>query len=596
MNRQSVNERIALLREEMKKEKLAAYIIPSADPHQSEYVAEHYKSRGYISGFTGSQGTVIITMTESCLWTDGRYFIQAEREIADSEVELYKMYIPGVPTYEEYLREHIASGERIGYDSRLFSVTQIRSLKKAIDDESIQLIGEHDLIKRIWTQGRPALPTAPVFYHDITYTGLSTRDKIQAIREVMGNKRGEVYLMSSLNDIAWLFNIRGRDVAYTPVAYAYGLISMDEAYLYIDEQKLPDDVRQKLEDEGVVIKPYDSIFHDVDGATEGKRVIYDPQKLNSALGELVHEGCKVIEAHELTMMLKARMNETEIKNLKHCQIRDGVAMVKFLHWLQEAVPTQHVTEMTAAKKLTALRAEQDLYIEDSFNTISAYRGNGAMMHYAATEDSAAVLEPNGFYLVDSGGQYYDGTTDITRTVALGPITEEERHDFTLVVKAHIALNRIVFLYGIIGTNLDIIARQPIWQAHMDYKCGTGHSIGYLLGVHEGPARIRMEVIDFVLEEGMLLTNEPGIYKENKYGIRIENDMLVKEVAHNDHGRFMGFDVISYCPIDLAAIDPSILTREELDWLNSYHGEVYEKLSPYLTDEERDWLRQATRTI
>ncbi len=594
-NQYTVNERIELLRQEMKKEGLSVYIIPSADPHQSEYVAEHYKSRAYISGFTGSAGTVVITLSEACLWTDGRYFIQASRQISDSEVALYKMNIPGVPTYQEWLKEHIQSGQRIGFDQRLFSVNDVRSLEQEIANDPIKLVGDFDLIERVWTD-RPSVPMTPIFYHDIEYTGLSTKEKIDAIRDVMTKKKSEVYLMSSLNDIAWLFNIRGGDIAFTPVTYAYAMITMDEAILYTHSEKIPDDVGKNLVEQSVTIKPYDSIFDDIYDATENVTVIYDPSKLNYALRSKINKSSDHVETHEPTMMMKARMNETEIKNLKNCQIRDGVALVKFLYWLEKAVHSEKLTEITAADQLRAYRKQQALYIEDSFDTISAYEGNGAMMHYKAEEETAKVLEPRGLYLIDSGGQYYDGTTDITRTIVLGDLTEEERRDFTLVLKAHIALNRLVFLYGATGTNLDIIARQPIWQAYMDYKCGTGHSVGYLLGVHEGPARIRKEMDDVVLEEGMLLTNEPGIYKENKYGIRIENSILVTEVANNENGRFMAFDIISYCPIDLKGIDVSLLSTEEKEWLNNYHQEVYDKLSPYLSEDEQRWLQIQTECV
>ncbi|QUI25053.1 aminopeptidase P family protein [Vallitalea pronyensis] len=593
--KQTVNERIALLREEMKKEGLSAYIIPSADPHQSEYVADYYKSRAYISGFTGSAGTVVITLTDSCLWTDGRYFIQAEQQISHSDMVLYKMRIPGVPTYQEWLRDHMESGQRIGFDQRLFSVNDVKDLQEVIANDSITCVGDFDLMSRIWTD-RPPLPKATIFYHDIAYTGQSAEEKIQAIRQVMTEKKADVYLMSSLNDIAWLFNIRGGDIAYTPVTYAYAMLTQDEAVLYLQLEKLPESVRLCLEEQAVVIRPYDQILDDIRETTENTWVIYDPSKLNNALRMKVHPSSHLIETHDPVMMMKAQLNETEIKNLKNCQIKDGVALVRFLYWLEKAVATEHVTEMTAAEQLSAFRKQQALYIEDSFDTISAYKGNAAMMHYKAEEETAKVLEPRGLYLVDSGGQYYDGTTDITRTIVLGDITEEERRDFTLVLKAHIALNRLVFLHGATGTHIDSIARQPMWQAYMDYKCGTGHSVGYLSGVHEGPASIHMRMQDIVLEEGMLLTNEPGVYKENKHGIRIENDMLVTEVAKNDDGRFMAFDVISYCPIDLKGIDVSMLTTEEKTWLNNYHQEVYDKLSAYLTTDEQKWLATQTRYL
>jgi Xaa-Pro aminopeptidase len=591
----SVNKRIQLLRQEMEKEGLLAYIIPSADPHQSEYVAEHYKSRAFISGFTGSMGTVIITLTKSCLWTDGRYFIQAANQISDSEVELFKMAEPGVPTYQEWLKENILSGERIGFDQRLFSVNDIKTLKNIINNEEVEFVGDNDLINRIWLD-RPSLPKEKIFYHDVKYTGLTSSEKIDVVRKKLEKNDSNVYLLSSLNDIAWLFNIRGNDIAYTPIAYAYAIISMHQALLYIDLEKVPQDVRKKLEDQSIEIKPYNSVFEDITNLTKNCSVLYDPTKLNYGLKAMIHSSSKIIEVDEPTAFIKAQLNKTEITNLKKCQINDGVACVKFLYWLNNSVKQGNITETIAAEKLTSFRQQLPLYIEDSFGTIPAYQENAAMMHYNPYEATPKVLEPRGLFLIDSGGQYYNGTTDITRTIVLGELTEEERHDFTLVVKSHIALNLLIFLHGSTGSNLDAIARQTIWQEGMDYKCGTGHSVGYLLGVHEGPARIRRGTNDVILEEGMYLTNEPGIYKENKHGIRIENDILVKEVMNTSDGRFMSFDVISYCPIDLKGIDASMLTSAEKKWLNEYHQEVYNKLSPYLTKEECSWLQTNTTAI
>lgn len=591
----TVNERIELLRQEMKKEGLSAYIIPSADPHQSEYVAEYYKSRAYISGFTGSVGTVIITMSESCLWTDGRYFIQAEKQLSDSEVVLYKMLEPGVPTYQEWLKDNIKAGEKIGFDQRLFSVNDMKMLKNVIDNDKIELVGSIDLISNIW-KNRPALPTDKVFYHDIKYTGSTAAEKIDSIRNEMKKKDSEIYLISSLNDIAWLFNIRGNDIIYTPIPYAYGIITLTEAVLYIQLDKVPEDVRAILEEQNIVIKAYEDIFDDIKIYTKDLTVTYDPTKLNYGLKSMIDSSSRIVETLEPTAIVKAKLNDTEIKNLKECEIKDGVALVKFLYWLEKAVPSGDITEITAAEKLASFRKENPLYIEDSFATIPAYQENAAMMHYKPDAATTKTLKPKGFFLLDSGGQYHDGTTDITRTIVLGDITEEERHDYTLVVKAHIALARLVFLHGSTGSNLDVIARQPIWQEYMDYKCGTGHSVGFLLGVHEGPARIRKGSSDVVIEEGMYLTNEPGIYKENKHGIRIENSILVKEVMNNSDGRFMAFDTISYCPIDLKGIDVTILTCDEKNWLNNYHQEVYNKLSPYLNEDECLWLQSQTKSI
>ncbi|GKX28218.1 Xaa-Pro aminopeptidase [Vallitalea longa] len=590
----TVNERIELLRKEMKKNGLTAYIIPSADPHQSEYVAEHYKSRAYISGFTGSLGTVIVTLTESCLWTDGRYFIQAAKQISDSEVVLYKMLEPGVPTYQEWLKENIEHGEKIGFDQRLFSVNDIKMLKNIIGDK-IELVGNIDLISNIWTN-RPPLPMDQVFYHDIEYTGQTALEKINTVRAEMKKKEAQVYLMSSLNDIAWLFNIRGNDIIYTPITYAYSIITLTQAILYIQLSKVPDKVRKTLEEQNIIIKPYTDIFADIETITKDSSVIYDPAILNYGLKSMIAPSSRIIESIEPTALIKAKLSKKEIENLKQCEINDGAALVKFLYWLEKNVPNGNVTEFSASEKLTNFRQELPLYIEDSFATIAAYKGNAAMMHYKPEESTAKTLKPEGLLLVDSGGQYYNGTTDITRTIVLGDITEEERHDFTLVLKSHIALAKLIFLHGSTGSNLDAIARQPIWQEYMDYKCGTGHSVGYLLGVHEGPSRLRKEHNNVVIEAGMYLTNEPGIYKENKHGIRTENSILSKDILNNSDGYFMGFDVISYCPIDLKGIDESMLTNDEKKWLNNYHQEVYDKLSPYLKEEECLWLKTQTKSI
>ncbi|GMQ59355.1 aminopeptidase P family protein [Vallitalea sediminicola] len=591
----TVNERIKLLRQEMKKEGLSAYIIPSADPHQSEYVAEHYKSRAYISGFTGSVGTVIITMSDSCLWTDGRYFIQAEKQISDSEVVLYKMLEPGVPTYQEWLKDTVKTGERIGFDQRLFSVNDMKILKNVIHNDKIEFVGNIDLLSKIWADRQP-LPNSPIYHHDIKYTGLDSTQKINIIRTEMKRKDSEIYLISSLNDIAWLFNIRGNDILHTPITYAYGIITMTEAILYVQLDKVPEDVSKILEEQNIVLKSYDDIFDDIKILTKDLTVIYDPTMLNYGLKSMIDSSSRIVETLEPTALVKAKLNETEIKNLKDCETEDGVALVKFLYWLEKAVPSGNITEITAAEKLASFRKENPLYIEDSFATIPAYQENAAMMHYKPDVANTKTLNSKGFFLLDSGGQYHNGTTDITRTIVLGDITEEERHDYTLVLKSHIALARLIFLYGSTGSNIDVIARQPIWQEYMDYKCGTGHSVGFLLGVHEGPARIRKGSSDVIIEEGMYLTNEPGIYKENKHGIRIENSILVKEVMNNSDGRFMAFDTISYCPIDIKGIDITMLTTAEKDWLNNYHTQVYNKLSPYLNEEECSWLQSQTKSI
>lgn len=582
------------LREVMKKENVDYYIIPSGDSHQSEYVPEYYKGRAYVSGFTGSAGTLLVGIEESYLWTDGRYFIQAEKELNGSGIKLMKMNIPGYPSLIEWIKNNVKEGKTLAFDGSTISANEYKNYKELAEKNGFNIKMEKDLLNLIWNN-RPELSKEKIFIHDAKYCGKSTSEKLEEVRSEMTTLEGENYVVTSLDDIAWLFNIRGNDIAYNPVALAYALISDKEAVLYINEEKVTNDDKRTLEAQGVTLKPYNDIYEDIKNVTAS--IIIDGAKVNGKLYSLISEDVKIIENLNITTSLKAVKNEVEIKNMEVSQVRDGVAMVKFIKWLKENVGKINMTEISASDKLEEIRAKGENFKGLSFNTIAGYKDHAAMMHYSATEESQYELNSEGMLLIDSGAQYLDGTTDITRTFILGPITEEEKRDFTLVLKSHIALATTIFLKGTNGCNLDAIARRPLWKYGMDYKCGTGHGVGFFLNVHEGPQGIRPFGNTIALEPGMILTNEPGVYKENKHGIRTENTLLVTKAFKNDEmGEFYKFDTISYCPIDLEGVDVSLLDEEEREWLNNYHRTVYEKLSPYLNEEEKKFLEKETRSI
>lgn len=591
-----VNDRIKGLRNLMKERGIKAYIIPTHDPHQSEYIADHYKTRVWISGFTGSAGTVVVTEDEAILWTDGRYFIQAEKELEGSEIQLYKMGIPGFPTYMEWLRDNLNDGDSLGFDGKIFPQEDVKRLEKEIGQKDIQFIDEYDLVGELWTD-RPSKPKGKAFVHDVKYAGKTAREKIEEVREEMAKKGADYFLLGSLDDIAWLYNIRGRDIACNPVVISYALISKDEAWWFVDGDKLDDEVKSHLEENGIAIDEYDRVIDYVKDIKKGSKVFLDPARINRWLYKGIPEECEIVEGTNITSQLKGIKNSTEIENQKNAYIKDGVALVKFLYWLDNNVGKINITEVSAAEKLEEFRKEQEGFIEPSFDTIAAYKENAAMMHYKAEEGKSNYdLKKEGMFLIDSGGQYLDGTTDITRTIVLGDITQEEKRDFTLTLKGHINLIGARFLYGATGSNLDVLARYPLWQEGIDYKSGTGHGIGFLLNVHEGPHRISPIPNNVRLEKGMVVTIEPGVYRAGKYGIRIENVAVVVEDIETDSGQFMKFETISYCPIDLEAVDVEMLTDKERKWLNDYHEKVYQKLSPFLNEEEKEWLKNKTRRV
>ena len=595
-----IKQRIENIRDLMKEKNIYAYIVPSSDYHQSEYVGDYFKSREFMSGFTGSSGTLIISMDEAGLWTDGRYFIQAENELKDSGIKLFKMGEEGVPTIGEYLLEKLPKNSTLGFDGRVMSVKEGQSLANKLAFKGINIEYKYDLVNDIW-EDRCSLPTEKAFLLGVEYSGESFSDKLYRIRAVMKEKKATTHILASLDDIAWLFNIRGRDVKSNPVVLSYAVISIDSVYLFIDKNKIGEDIRSELSKENVQIKGYEEVYEFIKNIDENEVVLIDTSKVNYAIYSNIPSNVQKIEERNPSILFKSIKNEIELKNIRNSHIKDGVAFTKFMYWLKNNIGKIEITEISATQKLEEFRREQDKFIEPSFSTIAAYKDHAAMMHYSATEESNYKLEPRDLFLVDSGGQYFDGTTDITRTIALGPIPENVRKDFTNVVRGMIRLSKAKFLYGCRGYNLDILARGPLWEEGIDYKCGTGHGIGFVLNVHEGPNGFRWKVredIDdtCILEEGMVTTNEPGVYVENSHGIRIENEIVVRKAEKNEYGQFMDFEVITFAPIDLDAIDESLILKDEKVYLNNYHKQVYDKISPYLNEEEKQWLKTYTREI
>ena len=582
------------LRKVMKDENIDYYIIPSSDFHQSEYVANYFKGREFISGFTGSAGILLIGLDDAFLWTDGRYFIQAEKELKNSGISLMKLRTPGYPSLEEWIEKNIKENECLAFDGEVFSINQYKTYLNLSKKNKFNIKIDKDLLNNIW-ETRPSLPKDKIFLHNEKYCGKYASEKLKEVRAYMKERNANSFILSSLDDIAWLCNIRGRDIKFNPVALSYMIINMDEAILYIDSDKLNIEIIEKLNSEGIVIREYFSIFDDSKNISG--TLLIDENKLNAKVYKALNPNIKIVNEINITTNLKAIKNSTEIANWEVSQVRDGVAMVRFIKWLRENVGKEKITEISASEKLTSIRACGENYVGDSFNTIAGYKEHAAMMHYSANQESDYELKEEGMFLVDSGAQYFDGTTDITRTFILGNISNEEKRDYTLVLKGHIALATAKFLKGTTGINLDVLARRPLWNYGIDYKCGTGHGVGFFLNVHEGPQGIRPEGNNIVLEPGMILTNEPGVYKKDKYGIRTENTLIVeKDFISEEFGEFYKFRTISYCPIDVRGIDVNLLDNEERQWINDYHKLVFDKLSPYLNEEEKEFLKEETREI
>lgn len=595
-----IQERLKALRAEMEKRGITVYVVPTADFHESEYVGDHFKARKFITGFTGSAGTAVITLDEAGLWTDGRYFVQAENQLKDSTVTLYRMGEEGVPTVDEFVKDKLNEGGCLGFDGRVVNGTWGGKLEKIAAEKNVSMHVTEDLIDLIW-EDRPALSKQPLFILEEKYSGKSTADKIADLRKAMKENGADVHILTSLYDIAWLLNIRGNDIDYVPVVLSYLVLNETECIWFLQEEVVDDKIRAYLEENHITTKPYDAIYDYVPEIPADAVVLMNRGTVNYRIVNSLDKAIKVVDKPNPTELMKAVKNKTEVDNTRAAHVKDGVAFTKFMYWLKTNIGKIPMTEISASDYLEARRREQDNFIELSFNTICAYGANAAMMHYAATPESDAELKPEGFLLVDSGGHYFEGTTDITRTMALGPITDEMRLHFTTVCRSNMNLAHAKFLYGCTGLNLDILSRGPLWEMGIDYKCGTGHGVGYVLNVHEGPNGFRWRVVperhdNGVLEEGMITTDEPGVYLEGKYGIRTENELVCHKAEKNEYGQFMEFENITYAPIDLDAIDQDLLSAREKKMLNDYHKMVYDTISPYMTAEENEWLKRYTRAI
>lgn len=595
-----IQERLKALREEMKKRNIDIYVVPTSDFHESEYVGEHFKARKFITGFTGSAGTAVITLTEAGLWTDGRYFVQAENQLKGSTVTLYRMGEEGVPKVDEFIGEKLPEGGCLGFDGRVVNGTWGRKLEKIASGKQASLQVNEDLIDLIWSD-RPALSKKPLFLLEEKYTGKSTKEKMADLRKAMKDEGANVHILTSLYDIAWLLNIRGGDIESVPVVLSYLVLTEEECLWFLQEEIVTPEIRSYLEENKITTKPYDAVYEYVPQLPADSVVLMDGGAVNYRISSSLDKKIKVVDKPNPTELMKAIKNKTEVDNTRMAHVKDGVAFTKFMYWLKTNIGKIPMTEISASDYLEARRREQDNFIEPSFETICAYGANAAMMHYAATPETDTELKPEGFLLVDSGGHYFEGTTDITRTMALGPITDEMRLHFTAVCRSNLNLANAKFLYGCTGLNLDILSRGPLWEMGIDYKCGTGHGVGYVLNVHEGPNGFRWRVVperhdNGTLEEGMITTDEPGVYLEGKYGIRTENELVCHKAEKNEYGQFMCFENITYAPIDLDAIDSELMTGREKKLLNDYHKMVYETLSPYMTEEENEWLKHYTRAI
>ena len=592
--KQSIKERIHALRMTFRPNNIKAFIIPSTDPHLSEYVAPYWMSREWISGFTGSAGTVVILMDKAGLWTDSRYFLQAEKELEGSGITLYKEMLPETPSITKFLCQNLKPGESVSIDGKMFSVQQVEQMKEDLAPYQLQVNLFGDPLKNIW-KDRPSMPDAPAFIYDVKYAGKSCGEKVAAIRTELKKKGIFALFLSSLDEIAWTLNLRGSDVHCNPVIVSYLLVTQDEVVYFISPEKITQEVNKYLQEQQVSLRKYDEAESFLNSFT-GENILIDPKKTNYAIYSAINPACKIIRGESPVTLLKAIRNEQEIAGIHHAMQRDGVALVKFLKWLEASVLSGKETELSVDRKLHEFRAAQPLYMGESFDTIAGYKEHGAIVHYSATEESDVTLQSKGFLLLDSGAQYLDGTTDITRTIALGELTEEEKTDYTLILKGHIALAMAKFPAGTRGAQLDVLARMPIWSHGMNFLHGTGHGVGHFLSVHEGPQSIRMNENPIVLQPGMVTSNEPGVYKAGSHGIRTENLTLVCKDKEGMFGEYFKFETITLCPICKKGIIKEMLTAEEVKWFNDYHQTVYKKLSPSLNEEEKKWLLEATKAI
>lgn len=587
-----IRERVALLRTFMQEKEIRAFIVPSTDPHSGEYVPEFWESRKWISGFTGSAGTAVITDETGGLWTDSRYFLQAASQLEDTGIMLFKDRLPETPSIAEWLGSVLSPGDKVGIDGWVNTTAEAENLQKQLQAYGLQLVSTEDPFQRIW-KGRPSLPLNPPFILPLSYAGKNCTEKIAEIREQIFLNHADAILLSALDEIAWTLNLRGSDVHCNPVFVSYLFITDTTTTLYILPEKITPEIKQYLNDNQIEVKPYQAIEADLHHYT-GKGIQLTPGT-NYALYQAASHN-QIIRHESPVLYMKAIKNETEIQGFHHAMIKDGIAMVKFLFWLKNTVKNSQETELSIDRKLYNLRAEQKDFKGISFDTIAGYQAHGAIVHYEATEETNATLHPEGLLLLDSGAQYLDGTTDITRTIVLGPVTKEQKTDFTLVLKGFIELSMAEFPYGTCGTQLDVLARQFMWKFGINYGHGTGHGVGHFLNVHEGPHQFRMNHMPALLLPGMTVTNEPGIYKAGKHGVRTENTMLIVKSKETEFGAFYKFEPLTLCPIDKEAILPEMLSYEEKQWLNNYHSLVYDRLNASLNTDEQAWLKEATSPI
>ena len=593
-----MKQELELLRKKMRETGVDACLIPTNDFHGSEYVGDYFKCREYISGFTGSAGTLVVTLEDAGLWTDGRYFLQAAQQLEGSGIALKKERQPGVPTIEEYLKNTLKRGQTLGFDGRCIMADYAEKLIAQLNAKGIAVRTDIDLPGAVWEK-RPQLSAQSVWPLPVEYAGESSQSKVERVRKFLSEKKADYLLLTSLEDIAWLLNMRGNDVESTPVILSYLLLGEQELIWYVQEKCLSEKIKILLDIQGIKIAPYAQIYEDIKKLPEDVAVYYDKSAVNTALVSSLPEKVKKIEGINPTFLFKAKKNPVEVENERKVHVKDGVAVTKFIYWLKSQTGKTKITEISAAEQLEKFRNAQEHYVEPSFAPIIAYKEHGAIVHYSATKESDVELQPESFVLADTGGHYLEGTTDITRTIALGSLTQEEKEMYTAVLKGHIQLEMARFLQGCSGQSLDVLARTPLWEKGLDYNHGTGHGVGYLLSVHEGPNNFRFRPpvskrSDCILEEGMITSDEPGIYLEDKFGIRLENMIVCQKDMENAYGTFLCFDSLTLVPFDRSAIIAEELSTKEREWLNKYHQKVFETISPYLTEEEACWLKKETR--
>ena len=595
MKKNEIPERLSALRKFMESKNLNVFVIPSTDPHLSEYPAAIWESRKWISGFTGSAGTIVVSLKEAGLFTDSRYFLQGVTELENTGIDLFKMGLPETPDMIDWITSQAGENGKVGIDGLVYAAADAQLLENKLKRKNIELVTQHDPFVEVWTD-RPEIPTNEIFALSEDVTGESTKSKIERIVAELKKEDADGMLMVTLDTVAWTFNIRGNDVDFNPVAVAYAYISEKETVLFINPEKLTKEIAENLKQQGVTLADYHKIFEYVANLPAQTTVLVTGSKINRRLLQTIPANCSVVDVPSPADLMKSKKNETELKCFRNAMLKDGLALVKFYMWMEKAVPAGEVTEVTIEEKLCEYRSQQPLYFGESFNTIAGYKGNGAIVHYHATPENHLKVEPEGLMLIDSGAQFMDGTTDITRTLAVGPLTEQMKKDYTNVLKGHIQIATAIYPQGTRGSQLDVLARKALWDNCLHYSHGTGHGIGHFLNVHEGPQNIRLEENPVTLQPGMVTSNEPGLYRADQYGIRIENLIITQEYNKNEFGTFYNFETIPLCHIDTAPIVKELMTDKEIEWLNNYHTMVFEKLSPHINEEEKAWLKEKTKHI